>query len=361
MSLLHEHLTCELLLTRSCNMACSYCIARELPGDAMSFEIGRQAISAFVELAGGAKSIEMTFTGGEPLLEFSMLRNLILCAEERARDAGMDAQFVLKTNGTLLNEAIIDFVRAHRVKVVVSIDGTAAVHNQHRRAVGGRATHRVVSRNLLALLRGGVSCVGSITVHPDAATLVLDGVRYLHGLGLEQVDVGPAYGTVSWTEAEISAFGQSLMSVADFRREASRSGTRLEVEPLGQGSEHVGGILADRWGCQAASTNLAFLPNGDVCGCSALAMLAGRFPELVLGNVWGGLDQKAIDRMIALAQAGPDERTACRACLSSADCTGGCLAINYSTSGVAFVPPAVYCSTMSVIPAAWSRAWAEFG
>lgn len=356
-STVYEHLSCEILLTNSCNMSCSYCIAKDLPGPPMSMEIGQKAIDLFVYLAEGGKSIEFTFTGGEPLTEFKVLEGLTCYAQNRTREAGMQAHFVLKTNGTILNQDIIDFLRLNRVKVVLSIDGTPSSHDKHRRTTGGKATHRVVSRNLRALLENRISCVASVTVHPGLSLMVPEGVRYLNGLGVEQMDIGPAYGTVTWTDTDSFNLSRALMDVAEYISSLSNKSCRIEVGPLYQESEHVGGILSHRWGCHAASTNLAFLPNGQVTGCSALAMLVYRFPELVIGDVFDGLDQLCIDQLLQLAQARGEDRPTCKDCHTAANCTGGCLAINYSTTGLALTPPNVYCRTISTIPEAWFKAW----
>ncbi len=354
----HEHVSCELLVTNVCNLRCAYCIARDLPGPPMSSEIGRKAIDLFFSLAQGAKSIEITFTGGEPLLQFLLVEELSRYCQDCAGESGMETHFVLKTNGTILDERIIDFVRLRRCRVVVSIDGIPATHDRFRRSACGERTHRVVSDNLLKLLKNRVPCVASVTIHPRACDTVLESVRYLHGLGVNQIDVGPAYGTVEWKERDCLGLAASLHDVAQYMRRVNATGARLEVGPLYRDSEHVGGVLSDRWGCHAGSANLAFLPTGQVTGCSSLAMLVRRFPELVLGDVTNGLDNRAIDRMLQLAQEAGENRPACRGCEASADCTGGCLAINYSTTGVPLVPPEFYCRTISAIPKAWDEAWA---
>lgn len=119
---LQEHLSCELLLTTLCNMGCVYCIAGDLPDSTMSIEAGRKAIDMFVDLAQGATSLEVIFTGGEPLLEFTTLRELTLYAQQRATEVGANICFVIKTNGTILNGTIIDFLNANFIKLVISID-----------------------------------------------------------------------------------------------------------------------------------------------------------------------------------------------------------------------------------------------
>jgi uncharacterized protein len=354
----HERVSCEILITNACNLRCGYCIAENLPGPAMTREVGCKALDMFTFLAEGATSLEITFTGGEPLLEFALLEELTDYANERALKAGMDLTVVLKTNGTILTEAILAFMRGRCSKVVVSIDGDCASHDAYRKNTSGIGTHGVVRQNLLTLLHNDVPCAVSATVHPRFCERVPDNVQYLHELGVRQIDIGPAYGTVTWHEAEIQALTDSLERVACYMRQANRSGAGIEIGPLYRESEHVGEVLSDCWGCRAASTNLAYLPNGQISGCSALAMLASRFPEVVLGDVCTGLNDAAVTHFLRLAQAGPNDRKGCKGCQASPNCTGGCLAINYSTNGTPLAPPEFYCQTIAKIPMAWHQAWA---
>lgn len=338
-------------------MNCVYCIARDLPRTRMSLNIGRRAIDLFVYLAQGCNSLEFVFTGGEPLLEVAALRYLTRYAEGRARMAGMNPHFVLKTNGSILSDSIVRFLRTHDFVVIVSIDGAPTVHDIFRRTVDGHGTNATVLRNLNVLRENGLSCVASVTVHPAAVGAVLENVRFLHLSGIDRIDIGPAYGTVSWTDADVDIFVESVIAVADYVREENSQGRTIEVSPLLRESQHIGGILTETWGCHAGSSNLAFLPTGEIAGCSALAMIMSGYSHLLLGDVFNGLRQCAIDRMVAVAQSVGEERESCVKCSIANDCTGGCLAINYSTMGKPFLPPQLYCKLIGAIPLGWCRAW----
>jgi uncharacterized protein len=353
----HDHLTAELMLTSDCNMACSYCIARDLPQATLSIEDGQKAIDLFIRLGNGASSVEITLTGGEPFLVFPLAERLVCHAEEQTRAACMDVSFVVKTNGTILNDAIIDFIHVHRLKVVVSIDGPPNIHDRHRLTKQHYPTHSIVLRNLTSLLEHDVECVASVTAHPDACATLFDNVRQLYEIGIEHIDIGPVYGTVNWSEADIGSLVNSLLDSGRYMREVTSSGGRLEVGPLYRASEHVGGVLKDSWGCHAASTNLAFMPNAQIVGCSSLAMLAARYPELVIGDIVDGVNTDALERFLELAQADAKQRPHCQSCEAAPNCTGGCLAINLSQNGDPFSPPYFYCRTISMIPVAWGYAW----
>jgi uncharacterized protein len=248
-------------------------------------------------------------------------------------------------------------MRDHCSRVVVSIDGTPKAHDATRKNIGGRGSHQVVRRNLLRLLHEGVSCVASMTILPSLCRAVLQNVRYLHGLGIDQIDVGPAYGTVTWSDTESTVFAQSLRDIGLYMHEVNATIARLEVGPLYRDSDHIDGKLAGCWGCHAASSNLAFLPTGQIAGCSALAMLASSVPGLILGDVFLGVDPDIVAQFIQHAQADGEDRPKCRACEGTSNCTGGCLAINYSTTRTALTPPDFYCRTISTIESAWKLAW----
>jgi radical SAM protein with 4Fe4S-binding SPASM domain len=88
-------------------------------------------------------------------------------------------------------------------------------------------------------------------------------------------------------------------------------------------------------------------------------MLVTAFPELALGDVRNGLADEAVARLLEVAQAGSCDRSKCQACPTAGDCAGGCLAINYATTGIALSPPEFYCQTISTISGAWHEAWSD--
>jgi uncharacterized protein len=356
---IHEHVSCEILITGACNLQCSYCIAKHVHGRPMSIEIGQKAIDLMFYLSEGAKSIEFIFTGGEPLLEFNTLSHLIEYSNIKAQSAGMDIRFILKTNGTILNSEILETIKKYDIDTVISIDGNQKIHDKHRLAKNGRKTHEIICRNLKVLLQNQVKCTASLTVHPDAIQNVLSGIQTICNLGIENIDIGPVYGTVKWSASKSLKFSKLLFDIANFVFESNKKGGRINIKPIEKESAHRNNILSESWGCHAASSNLAFLPNGQISGCSSLAMISNEFPELLIGNVDSGIDQTSLDRLIYSAQCGAEVKLICRECKTSSNCAGGCLAINYSTSGKAFFPPKFYCETISNIEKAWNIAWRD--
>jgi uncharacterized protein len=355
--MVNESLSCELMLTSECNMRCTYCIARNIENATMSTQIGQKAVDLFVSMSTGAKYIEFIFTGGEPTLEFDTLKYLAKYAEKISKVAEIEVIFVLKTNGILINEDVITFLRENNFRVVISIDGDSSVHDKFRKQTNKEETYYIITKNIKKMLDVGIPCTASYSIHPNHTFSIAENVKYLYDLGIKNIDIGPLYGTVEWNNESISNLINSLENVANFIQSVRRRGDYIEVVPLNKESEHVGGILADCWGCGAGLTKLAFLPNGKISGCSSLAMVAHKFPNLIIGDVDSGLNEIALENLQQQCQADIKDRNLCQNCETASNCSGGCCAINYAVNGAPFVAPPFYCKTIHSISRLWDIAW----
>ena len=354
---LHQHVSCELLISNYCNLNCSYCIAKDLPNSTMSIESAMSAVDLFLFLSEGCESIEFTFSGGEPLCKFEILKELLLYINTKCNELGVASSFILKTNGTICSESILETLKKYSVNIAVSIDGNQKVHEKHRVFKNGNGSHDLVTKNILSILDNHIQCSGSLTVHPNTAQDLMTSVEYLCSLGLTDIDVAPVYGTVEWSESEILTFMEKLHDVANHIKEQRTESKEIRISPLEKDSNHINRILANEWGCHAGVTNLAFLPDGSITGCSALAMASKDHPELIIGNINKGIDQVLINDLKALSLADNQARKKCKQCKTSPNCTGGCLAINLATTGRSLMPPSVYCETITAITKEWFIAW----
>ena len=164
------------------------------------------------------------------------------------------------------------------------------------------------------------------------------------------------YGTSDWSKFQILEFTDSLKGCAELIREINKN-EYFEIGPINKNSEHVGEVLSNIWGCKAGSTNLAFLPNGLISGCSSLAMLISEYPNLVIGDIHSGVNEISLQDLFSYSQAKIENRDACANCDTSSNCSGGCAAINLSVNSDALAPPPFYCKTISLISDIWDIAW----
>ena len=146
-------------LTHQCNLACKYCAfgehyhqSRDLSTESMSFDTAKQAVAHF--LRHKSKEAGIGFYGGEPLLEFDLIKRVVFYAESLARESDMEVRFSMTTNGTLLTDKRIHFLAEHKFSVMVSLDGDKKSHDRHRvfkskaDSEGARGSFDVVTRNM---------------------------------------------------------------------------------------------------------------------------------------------------------------------------------------------------------------------
>ena len=324
----------------------------------MSTDTGIAAIDYFIYLSEGAEVLDFIFTGGEPLLNINRLKELIEYSVSKTNANGMGAKISIKTNGTLINNECLELFKKYMCTLFVSIDGTETDHNQFR-VPDDKKPYKQIIKNMKLLYKNGINCIASMTVHPNSAKNILDGVNNLLGYGFSRINIAPAYGTVNWSNADTESFINSLMDVARLIEREKTKYQNIDIGPIYKNTEHHNFGLRGQWGCSAGSSNIAILPNGEIYGCSSLAMISNRKPELLIGNVGSGIDQLKIDNLTNLINADCTSRGKCYSCTSKDNCYGGCLAINYSTTDSVFDSPPIYCSIIANIQKAWEIAWGE--
>ena len=138
-------------IAHTCNLNCSYCFASQgkYHGDRalMSFEVGKQALDFLIAHSGTRKNLEVDFFGGEPLMNFDVVKQLVAYARSIEKEAGKNFRFTLTTNGVLIDQDVIDFCNKEMSNVVLSLDGRKEVHDRFRVDYAGHGSYdRIVPK-----------------------------------------------------------------------------------------------------------------------------------------------------------------------------------------------------------------------
>ncbi len=135
-------------IAHDCNLSCRYCFAGEgkYHGDSalMSYEIGKKALDFLIENSGTRRNLEVDFFGGEPLLNWNVVKKLVEYGRMREKEAGKNFRFTLTTNGVLLNDEIMEFVNKEMGNIVLSIDGRQDVHDRMRPFRNGKGSYELI-------------------------------------------------------------------------------------------------------------------------------------------------------------------------------------------------------------------------
>lgn len=323
-------------IAHDCNLSCKYCFAGEgqYHGERglMSYEVGKAALDFLIENSGSRVNLEVDFFGGEPLLNFEVVKQLVSYGRSREEPCNKKFRFTLTTNGVLLNKEIMEFANKEMANVVLSIDGRKEVHDKMRPFPNGAGSYDMVVPKFLefAKLRGEKSYYvrGTYTHHNlDFSKDVL----HLNDLGFEQISVEPV---VAPDNMDYAIRKEDLPKLFEEYDNLAREMINRRRNGKGFNFFHFmidlegGPCVAKRLsGCGSGTEYLAVTPWGDLYPCHQFTGME----EFLLGNVYDGIVRQDICNQFKLCNVYAKEE--CKNCFAKFYCSGGCAANSYHFKG----------------------------
>lgn len=324
-------------ISHDCNLRCKYCFAST--GDfgtgrkLMPLEVGKKAIDFLLENSGNRKNLELDFFGGEPLMNFDVVKEVVAYARSREAEFGKRFRFTITTNGMLLTDDKIDFINREMSNVVLSIDGRKEVNDRMRPNVGGKGSYDVILPKYKKLVEGRSRdkdwyVRGTFTKYNlDFA----EDVFSLYNEGFDQISVEPVVCEDKYpyalTMEDIPAIAAEYERLAQRLLEQDRQGKHFNffhfMIDLDQGPCAIKRLR----GCGCGNEYVAITPDGDIYPCHQFVGIE----EYKMGNLEDGtfnLDMKA-----QFAQTHIYNKPSCRDCWAKFYCSGGCNANNYMYMG----------------------------
>jgi len=360
--------TLVLNVTNKCNLACTYCYefgedkladALRKNGDKrrsrMSSETAQQSIDFLMENSTGRDQVNLTFFGGETLLNFETIRDAVLYAKERATECGKRMGFALTTNATLLTDEIIDFLVEHRFGVNVSIDGGSEEQDRHRTFKSGEGTYEEIApriQRLIAANSGVGQPIGARVTLTEGAASVRDTYEHLVGeLGFDQVGFAPVTSAPGRDYALASA---SMDALLDDFRVLTEDYVEAAIENKRHGFSNIEDLLRElhqgvnkAHPCGAGLGLLGVSTEGDLGLCHRFVESG----EHEVGDVESGIDQEK--RQQFLIDGHISNKAECQTCFARPHCSGGCYHEAEVRYGDASHPNVHHCD--------WVRAWTDLG
>ena len=323
-------------VAHTCNLNCSYCFASQgkYNGEraVMSFEVGKQALDFLVAHSGTRRNLEVDFFGGEPLMNFEVVKQLTAYARSIEKDAHKNFRFTLTTNGMLIDDDVIDFCNREMSNVVLSLDGRKEVHDRFRVDYAGNGSwERIVPKfQKLVAARGGKNYYmrGTFTHHnPD----FLNDIRTMLDLGFTELSMEPVVCAPDDPSA-LTAEDRALVmrqyeELAELMLERERSGKPFTFYHYMLDLSGGPCIYKRISGCGSGTEYMAVTPWGDLYPCH---QFVGE-EKFKLGDVWTGVTNTAIRDEFAACNV--YARPECRDCWARLYCSGGCAANAYHATG----------------------------
>ncbi|ABR48500.1 Radical SAM domain protein [Alkaliphilus metalliredigens QYMF] len=333
-------------IAHDCNIRCKYCFASQgdFQGDRsfMSLEVGKKAIDFLLENSGNRKNLEVDFFGGEPLMNFDVVKGLVDYGRSREKDFDKNIRFTMTTNGVLLNDENMEYINENMHNVVLSIDGRKAVNDHMRYTINGQGTYDVIVPKLRKMveMRKDKHCYvrGTFTKHNlDFSQDVL----HLADLGFDNVSVEPV---VASPEHDYSIGREDLKEVFENYEILSReyvnrkkSGNPFNffhfMIDLKQGPCVIKRIA----GCGAGAEYLAITPQGEIYPCH---QFVGN-EKFKLGDVTDNSLKEVLYHEFADAHIYNKEK--CNDCWAKFYCSGGCHANAYNFNQDIYKPYDIGC------------------
>lgn len=333
-------------ISHDCDLRCKYCFASQgdFHGDRllMSEETGRKALEFLVENSGNRRNLEVDFFGGEPLMNFDVVKTLTLYGQELNEKYDKNIRFTITTNGLLLDDEKIDFINEHMVNVVMSLDGREQVHDRMRPTVNGKGSYEIVKNNFKRLLekRGDKDSYIRGTFTKYNLDFDEDVLHYFDE-GFQSVSMEPV---VTDESLDYAIQKEDVPEVLDaYERLAVAYKKRKDENPDLQFFHFMvdltdGPCLAKkRSGCGAGVEYVAITPLGEIYPCH---QFVGE-EDFILGTLDSGIVNTAITESFAKARV--DEKEACQSCWNQNFCSGGCHANAYYNNGSILKPYTIGC------------------
>ena len=323
-------------IAHTCNLNCDYCFASQgkYHGEraVMSFEVGKRALDFLVENSGSRRNLEVDFFGGEPLMNFEVVKELVAYARSIEKEKNKNFRFTLTTNGILIDDDVIDFANREMSNVVLSLDGRKEIHDRHRVDYAGNGSwERIVPKfKRLVESRGGKNYYmrGTFThENPD----FLEDIKVMLDLGFTELSMEPVVcaegDPAELTREDLPIVLDQYEKLAELMIEREREGRPFTFYHYM--IDLTGGpcIYKRISGCGSGTEYMAVTPWGDLYPCH---QFVGE-ERYRLGDIYEGVTNTAAQ--CEFSECNVYARPECRDCWARLYCSGGCAANAYHSTG----------------------------
>ncbi len=323
-------------VAHSCNLNCAYCFASQghYQGERalMSFEVGKQALEFLIAHSGTRKNLEVDFFGGEPLMNWDVVKRLVAYAREREREAGKKFRFTLTTNGVLVDEEVIAFCNREMHNVVMSLDGRKEVNDRFRVNYAGKGSYDTIVPKFQAFARArngrNYYLRGTFTHHN--VDFVND-ILHMADLGFTELSMEPVVTApgdpCQLTEEDLPVLYEQYERLATEMLNRRRAGQPFSFYHYNIDLAHGPCVYKRLSGCGSGTEYLAVTPWGEFYPCHQFV----GDEAYSMGNVWDGVTNAALREKFRSCNV--ESRGECADCWAKLYCSGGCAANAYHATG----------------------------
>lgn len=281
-------------VTDKCNLKCAYCYEKKKIRE--DYNIDVETLYEFIEKYNMREDVVINFHGGEPLLNFEAIKEISYTIKKKYPTAELS----LTTNGTIINDEILDFLYDMQCEVSISIDGNAYAHDKYRIDKNGKGSHHLVMNTIMRIKRAGITNIRyRMTFNSHTVNELYDNIVWLYSHGVDNLVAVPDYFDMEWNEDSLNIYESTLYKLKQYMDEVETKQyylSLLDKRKVNYKGYCNGGI---------GSYNIAV--NGDVYPCTYTVGNS----KYKIGNIKGGIDNKMVDNLKELCHQDISECIGC--------------------------------------------------
>ena len=324
-------------VAHTCNLNCAYCFASQgnYHGEraVMSYEVGKQALDFLMDHSGTRHNLEVDFFGGEPLMNWQVVKDLVAYARSVEKERGKNFRFTLTTNGMLIDDDVIDFANKEMHNVVLSLDGRKEVHDRYRVDYAGKGSWETIVPKFQKLVASRPAdktyyMRGTFThENPD----FLEDIKTMLDLGFDELSMEPVVcapdDPAALTEEDLNIVFDQYEKLAQLMQERRKAGKPFTFYHYML--DLAGGpcVYKRISGCGSGTEYMAVTPTGELYPCH---QFVGE-EDFKLGDIWKGVTNPAVQEQFAACNV--YTRPQCADCWAKLYCSGGCAANAFHATG----------------------------
>ena len=323
-------------VAHTCNLNCSYCFASQgkYQGERalMSFEVGKRAFDFLIENSGTRRNLEVDFFGGEPMMNFDVVKQLVAYARSIEKEHNKNFRFTFTTNGVLLDEDVMDFLNKEMHNVVLSLDGRKEVNDHFRKNYAGEGSYDIIVPHFQRLVekRGGKDYYVRGTFTHNNVDFTND-IFHMADLGFTELSMEPVVcppgDPYALTKEDMPKIFEQYEILAKEMLKRKKEGRPFTFYHYMLDLKNGPCIYKRITGCGSGTEYMAVTPWGELFPCHQFV----GDPKYSLGNIWDGVTNTAAQDEFrgCNAYAKPE----CKDCWAKLYCSGGCAANAYHATG----------------------------
>ena len=323
-------------IAHTCNLNCSYCFASQgkYQGERalMSFEVGKQAFDFLIANSGTRRNLEVDFFGGEPLMNWDVVKQLVAYARSIEKEHNKNFRFTLTTNGMLIDDEIIDFLNKEMSNVVLSLDGRRDVHDHFRKDYAGNGSYDKIVPKFQRLVekRGGKDYYVRGTFTHNNVDFTND-IFHMADLGFTELSMEPVVcppgDPYALTAEDLPKVLEQYEILAKEMIKRKKEGRPFTFYHYMLDLTNGPCIYKRITGCGSGTEYMSVTPWGELFPCHQFVGDS----KYSLGNIWDGVKNK--DAQDEFRYCNAYARPECKDCWAKFYCSGGCAANAYHATG----------------------------